>query len=242
MKLMSPSMGAAVSVLVFAHSSQAAVIGFWDFNNYPVAPNKTVQVVHLANLGNGTLYQQRADTSSNGKAGGAFVDAANGINAAAGRALAWDDVAKAGQNDGEFFVTFSTAGLQNINVSFDLRGNALGGIASYDLKYSLVPLVDVTNPIDVIGTIKDFDMGISNSLLNNQLVGNPLGLTRFSFDLSTLTSGAVDNQGFVAIRLDDFQANDALSIDNLLITGVVPEPSTALLGGLGLLGLLRRKR
>ncbi len=241
---MSPFMGTAVSVLILVQSAQAAVIGFWDFNNYPVAPNKTVQVVHLANLGNGTLYQQRADTSSNGKAGGAFVDAGNGISAVAGRALAWDDVAKAGQNDAEMFVVFSTAGLQNINVSFDLRGNTIGGIASYDLKYSLNNLMDVTNPTDVIGTIKDFNMGISTSLLNNQLVGNPAGLTRFSFDLSTLTSGAVNDQGYVAIRLDDFQANDALSIDNLLITGiaVVPEPSTALLGGLGLLGLLRRRR
>jgi hypothetical protein len=53
----------------------------------------------------------------------------------------------------------------------------------------------------------------------------------------------VDNQGTVVLRFDDWESNDDLSIDNLLITGTaVPEPSAALLGCVALLGLARRRR
>ena len=35
--------------------------------------------------------------------------------------MAWDDVSKSGDNDAEFFITFSSAGFPNINLYFDIR-------------------------------------------------------------------------------------------------------------------------
>jgi hypothetical protein len=93
-----------------------------------------------------------------------------------------------------------------------------------------------------VGTIKDFAGGISNEIYNNYPLNAVATFTRISLDLSSITG--LNNQSFVAIRFDDFDngtGNDAMRIDNLLITAI-PEPSSALLGGLGLLGLLRRRR
>lgn len=224
-------------------TSSATVIAFWDFNNgYSVADNSP-QIVHAASQGSGTLYQQRADTDGNGKGGNAFVDVPNGINATAGVAMAWNDIAKSGENDAEFFIAFSTAGFANLNVSFDLRGN-LTIVPSFDLKYSLNPLEDVTNPGAVIGTIKDFASGISTVIYNNQAVNAVDSFMRVTLDLSAFTD--LNDASSVALRFDDWQSgtgNNDMRIDNVLITASpVPEPSSMLLGAIGLIGLFRRRR
>lgn len=241
-RLLSPII-AASTFLGLCASSSATVIAFWDFNNgYAVADNSP-QIVHNATQGSGTLYQQRADTDGNGKGGNAFVDAPNGINATAGVAMAWNDIAKSGANDAEFFIAFSTAGFANVNVSFDLRGN-LTIVPSFDLKYSLAALEDVTNPPDVVGTIKDFASGISTTIYNNNVVNAVDSFMRVTLDLSAFTD--LNDASFVALRFDDWQngtGNNDMRIDNVLITASpVPEPSSMLLGAIGALGLLRRRR
>ena len=220
-----------------------SVIANWDFNDGFDFENDTPQIVHSASIGSGTLYQQRADTDGNGKGGNAFNQF--GITSDSGKSMAWDDVGKSGANDAEFFITFSTLGYQNIDLYFDILGNEDDGITTFDLKYAFNPLVDAT-PEDVSGTIKDFDQGLSTSFYNNEAL--PLTINDVDADFSqiSVSFGAVlDNQSFVAIRLDDFEENDAMSIDNLVITGtVIPEPSTYAIGLASLafiLVLLRRK-
>lgn len=228
---------------ILSNSCPASVIAFWDFNNGFAVPDQSPQIVHTATIGSGILYQQRGDTDGNGKGGNAFVDVANGINATAGVAMAWDDIAKSGANDAEFFLTFSTTDLSNIILSFDIRGNATI-VPSFDLKYSLTDLVDVVNPPDVTGTIKDFSGGLSTTIYNNYTVNAGATFTRVTLDLSSVT--ALDNQSVVSLRFDDWSngtGNNDMRIDNVLVTASpVPEPSTALLGSLGLLGLLLRRR
>ncbi len=225
--------------------AQATVVAFWDFNNGFDAGNGQVQIIHSASVGTGTLYQQRADIDGNGKGGNSFVDVANTINVAAGQSMAWDDIAKSGDNDAEFFLTFSTLGLSNILVSFDLYGNSESPVVSFDVKYDTKALVDALNPGDVVGTIKDFDSGLSTEFINNQAVPpgtNTPSFQRVTIDFSSAT--ALNNQSIVAIRFDDFDrdtGNNSMRIDNVLVTAI-PEPSAALLGGLGLLALLRRRR
>lgn len=230
-----------LALLGLTCAAQATVVAFWDFNNGFDAGSGQVQIIHSASVGTGTLYQQRAEIDGNGKTGNAFVNAGNSINTVEGAAMAWDDIAKSGDNDAEFFVTFTTINLTGVVVSFDLRGNA-GIIPSFDLKYSTSALEDVTNPVDVIGTIKDFAGGISTQIFNNSPLNAGDTFTRFSLDLSSITG--LNNQAFVALRFDDFDrdpGNNDMRIDNFLVTAV-PEPSTALLGGIGALMLLRRRR
>ncbi|MCO8124653.1 PEP-CTERM sorting domain-containing protein [Stieleria sp. TO1_6] len=228
-------------IMLSSHAPAHAdtVIGFWDFNDGYVEADESPQIIHTASQGSGILYQQRADTDGNGKDGVVFTDAALGINAADGQAMAWDDVAKSGDNDAEWFVEFSTLGFQTIQVRFDIRGNGdpVEEIMSYDLKYDTNALVDVTNPGDVVGTIKDFAGGLSTDLLNNQTLALVDGsFVTQTIDLSAVT--ALNNQTTVALRFDDFSRNDAngaMRIDNFMITGVtaIPEPGSA-----GLLGLI----
>ena len=218
-------------------SAHATTIAYWNFNDGFDAPNGSVQIVHNASEGVGTLYQQRADTDGNGKGGVAYAATV------AGKSMAWDDVGKGGDNDAEFFVQFSTTGYKDIVIRFDILGNADQGIISFDLKYDPNALVDITNPPDVTGTIKDFDGSTSTSILNNEpATTNGTTFIEVNIDLSTTTG--LNDQSVVAIRLDDFKNNDAMRIDNFLITATpIPEPSSsALLGFSGIALLLRRRR
>lgn len=221
------------------------MIAFWDFNDGFSAADESVQITHLATIGSGTIYQQRADTDGNGKGGVAYANPMLGINAIADRAMAWDDISKSGDNDAEFFVEFSTVGYTDIQVRFDVQGDndATSSIVAYDMKFDINPLEDVTNPGDVVGTIKDFDGGVSTSIFNNQAIATDgTTFTVQSIDLSGFT--AMNNQGTVALRIDDLDGNDSLRFDNFLVTGVsaVPEPSVAGLLSLGLLGAFSRRR
>lgn len=236
----------AAGLVLASSTASADLIAFWNFNDGFNVANNTVQIVHNASQGSGTLYQQRADTDGNGKGGNPFINAANNINALAGQSMAWDDVAKSGDNDAEFFLTFSTLGLSNVVVSFDLYGNSSFPIPSFDVKYDTNALVDAVNPGDVIGTIKDFAAGLSTDFINNQAV--PAGTNDPSFqrvvvDFSLAT--ALNNQGIVAIRFDDFDrdpGNNSMRIDNVMITAV-PEPSAvAGLAGVIALGLVAARR
>ena len=209
-----------------------SVIANWNFNDGFSLDNDTPQIVHNASTGSGVIYQQRADTDGNGKGGNAFD--LFGITSSSGKSMAWDDVSKSGDNDAEFFITFSSAGFRNINLYFDIKGNGDAGILSYDLKYDFNNLQDA-NPADVSGTVKDFASGSSTSFLNNEALPTSISGIDAEFSQITLDFGSLlDNQNIVALRLDDFKENDAMSIDNVVVTGtVIPEPSTyAMLIGL----------
>jgi len=234
-----------LGVLYASPARAETVIAFWDFNAGFDVSDETAQITHAPTLGSGILYQQRADTDGNGKGGVAFDDVGLGISVPDGRAIAWDDIAKSGDNDAELFMVFSTAGLSGIQIRFDVLGNGEGNdeIVSYDLKYDLNPLVDVTGP-DGTSTIKDFAGGLSTSIFDDKsLPANGTSFISETIDLSGVK--AIDNQPLVAIRLDDFEENEKMVIDNVLITSVsaIPEPSSATFLALMLgLGSCRRAR
>lgn len=230
-----------VSLNCLSLDVNGSVIAFWDFNDGYSAEDGVGQIVHTASTGSGTLYQQRGDIDSNGKGGVAYADVANGISVSGGMGMAWDDVSKTGDNNAEFFLVFSTTNTQNIRIRFDIQGNELAGVDSFDLKFSTgVALTDVTD-LDVVGIIKDFAGGNSTSLLNNHPVGNPLTYARRTYGLQSITD--LNDKSYVAMRFDDWKVNDDLRIDNILVTGdVIPEPHTALLLALGSSTLLGRRR
>lgn len=226
------------------------LISFWNFNDgfdlrsedeagEPIFP---AQIVHNASAGSGVIYQQRADIDGNGKGGNSYVNALFEIDGADGQSIAWDDVSKSGPNDAELFITFSTTGFENIEISFDARGNADDGIVSYDVKYDTNPLEDI---VFEGNTIKDFAGGNSIDFAEDaDLLTSPTDFLRFTIDLSS--ESLANDQSFFALRLDDIENNDDFRLDNFLVTGTaiaVPEPSSA---GLVIIGcaatLLRRRR
>ncbi|KAA1260053.1 hypothetical protein LF1_25920 [Rubripirellula obstinata] len=243
-RIYSAAIAALIACMTIAPTtaSAAEVIAFWDFNDGFDVDDNIPQIVHAATLGNGTIYQQRADTDGNGGGGFAFSSTDPLVNAVEGKSMTWDDISKSGDNDAEFFITTSTFGFKDIMIRFDVEGNDEGGFAEYDFVYALNPLIDVTNPGDVVGTIKDFDSNGNIDIFNNQPIATNALFEPISIDLSGITD--LNNQSLLVFRFDDFDGNDSVSFDNILITGtVIPEPtSTAmLLAVAGVVGM-RRKR
>ena len=237
-----------LATLMVAPGAQAEIIAFWDFNERFDVGNGAAQVVQTASIGDGILYQQRANIDGNGKGGVTFTDTANGIDTTGAtdeRSIAWDDFRVSGDNDAEFFITIDTTNFEDITVSFDIQGDdAPLPPPSFDLKFDTAELVDVMNPGDVVGTIKDFENGTSIEIFNNEPLAATPAFTRVSFDLSAVDG--IEGQSILALRFDDFDnaddANGQLRFDNLLITGTaVPEPSSAVLALVGL-GILARRR
>ena len=232
---------------LLATAPAATLIAFWDFNDGYDAGNDAVQIAHTASQGSGTLYQQRADIDGNGKGGITYTNPTVGIDVTDGKAMAWDDIGKSGDNDAEFFLEFSTAGYQDIQIRFDVQGNTDDPIVSFDLKYSTNPLDDVTDPGDVTGTIKDFQGGVSSEIYNNEPFTDGLNDPRYVeqlIDLSSVTG--LNDQTYLALRFDDFDkdtGNNDLRFDNILVTGTpVPEPASGLLALLGAATLLLRRK
>jgi hypothetical protein len=124
--------------------------------------------------------------------------------------------------------------------------NTLGSnITAYD--YTLSYSTDGTN-----FTTGSTILAGNNSGDAARLSGNGTATATISFDLSSITAlqGVVDTAYF---RVDPIassgasqngvQAQRAGFIDDVVVNAtVIPEPSAALLGGLGLLALLRRRR
>jgi hypothetical protein len=238
----------AIAAMLCPVASQSAkgqateVIAFWDFDNGFVVPDESAQIVHPASIGTGTIYQQRADTDGNGKGGNAYTNVLLGIDVDGDRSIAWDDFAKSGSdNDGELFLEFSTSGFENIQISFDIRGNAEGGFSEYDLKYDTSLLTDIAFNGT---TIKDFAGGTSTTLANNSPIAT--SATDFQRELIDLSGElAANDQAAFTFRFDDFEGNDDVRLDNFLVTGTpigVPEPSTALLLMLASTHLFARRR
>ncbi|MGJ8725081.1 MAG: PEP-CTERM sorting domain-containing protein [Roseibacillus sp.] len=245
MKNQSTVLSLGVTAALLANAQSASLIAFWDFDNGFSEADEVVQITHPVTQGSGTLFQQRADTDGNGKGGVAFSAPEFSINALEDRSFAWDDAAKGGENDAEFFIQISTLGYQDITIRFDVEGNPDGGITSFDLKYSPNILADTSEAMDVVGTIKDFEGGVSSEIFNNEPFTAGLnldaGFVEQVLDLSSVT--ALNNQPVLSLRFDDFDGNDDLRFDNILITGTaIPEPSSSLLLLLGSCALLRRGR
>jgi hypothetical protein len=217
------------------------VISFWDFNDGFSVADDSAQIVHNASIGTGIIYQQRAETDGNGKGGVDYANALFGIDVEGDRSIAWNDVARSGDNDAELFVTFSTTGFENIALSFDARGNADGGIVSYDIKYDTNPLQDINFEGN---TIKDFADGNSTTFGNNTSFTPPADdFSRFTIDLAGVA--LANDQSVFAVRFDDIDENDALRFDNFLVTGTaiaIPEPSSLVLTGAGCLFTTLRRR
>jgi hypothetical protein len=220
MKIKSTLAVMAFSALA-AVSSQGALVAYWNFNG--------LSITTASSPGSGGVPTSIAADSGTGSVSLAgftgLVDdfAGDTLNAVGSdpAVVTLSLVSNAG--NGSFVdVTFSTVGFTDIVLTFATRGTGTGynsGIWSYSTDGSIFTVTSAGNTSSNSSTwaLRTVDLtGVTAA-------ENQASLTlRYTVDGATSTSG--NN------RIDNLQVN------------AVPEPSAALLGVLGLLGFLRRRR
>lgn len=230
MKIALSLLGALGTVL--AGSSQAAVLAGWNFDSSPPSGFGSTSPVVAADTGSGSFtgFHASGSTTWTTNTGNASPSAYNADN--------W--------TVGDYFqFSTSTAGHEDITISFDKLSHP-NGARDFQLSYS----TDGSNFTN-FGSVYTVDPASPSQSWWDGTNYEPN--TSYAFDLSGIT--ALDNATTVYFRLSLMSTvmasgsaggpllTASTRIDNVSITGTaVPEPAAALLGALGLAGLLRRRR
>jgi hypothetical protein len=203
-----------LAALIAGRHAQGEVLAFWNFGDGPDTGDYSETVKVNNTVGTPQIFIQKADKDANGKGGTSYMSSDSGVLYDATRAAGWDDFAKSGgDNDGEIIIALNTTGFTDLFIRFDLRAESVDDLFNrLDFDYSLSPLDDENGTMDFQGGTA---VDIANNL-NVNLVNNVWGV--FEFDLSGVT--ALNDQGIVNLRLNDFQGNDELIVDNVEITGL----------------------
>ncbi|MGJ8642667.1 MAG: PEP-CTERM sorting domain-containing protein [Luteolibacter sp.] len=163
-----------------------------------------------------------------------FADQTTGILSATFDIIVQDD-AVIGGSDFEYFAHFFTDG------SFNFRARASIVAPTGTGDYTLGIATD--NSTEQAILTQDFSYGnVVNVALFFDLDTGGSSLTVGSETIvgTTFSTGETINR--FALRQSDSTNNETITVDNLVIDGVVPEPSSAVLGALGALVFLRRRR
>lgn len=142
-----------------------------------------------------------------------------------------------GGTDFEYFAHFFTQGSFNFRSRVDVQAPNGGGDYTLGISSgSSTAEATLTNDFNFGDTVSvallfDFSDGTGSLTVNGETI-------------SGTTGAAGQTLNAFALRQSDSSNNETVTVDNLVIDGqaVVPEPSSALLGGVALLGLLRRRR
>lgn len=146
-----------------------------------------------------------------------------------------DTVIGAGGTDFEYFAHFMTRGSFNFRSRLDLVAPTVGGDYSFGLSSS--------SSTAQATLASDFSFGDTIPVsLSFDLADGMGSLTVGGETISGDASDSGQSLDAFAFRQSDSSNNETITVDNLVITTNVPEPSSALLSGVALLGLLRRRR
>lgn len=219
------------------YSAQAVVITGWTFEtSLPALPTTTTAA---------TISGIAAEVGT-GSASGVHASAATIYSSPAGNGSAESFNSNTWAVGDYYQFSSSTTGFQDITLSWDQTSSGTGP-GEFKLAYQVNG-----------GGFNDF---LNYTVLPNSTtppgLGNWSSATaipgyNFTADLSAISS--LDGATSVDFRLimrtvadatppGDVAAGGTSRVDNFLISGTaIPEPSAVVLGGLGLLGLLRRRR
>lgn len=213
---------ALMSVLACATpSADAVVIAYWNFNSLTTSTNNGATYSPTSGSASLTLNGWTSTgTAGITSFGGSTINALN--SDVSGQALSLQGGAGTGTpNNGATLVfEFSTVGLEDPILSFATQRTTTG-FNSNQVAYS----IDGVNYTD-FGTAYN--------------PATSFGLQ--TFDFSSINALDNDSSVFVRITFTGATANAGNNrLDNIQITAV-PEPASVLLGSLGLLAMLRRRR
>ncbi len=146
-----------------------------------------------------------------------------------------DSVIGTGGTDYEYFAHFFTSG------SFNFRSR-LDVVAPNDTGDYSLGLSSQTSTAEAT-LVSDFNFGDTVSVsLSFDLADGTGSLTVNGETISGSANDPGQSINAIGFRQSDSSNNEKVIVDNLVVSTNVPEPSTALLGGMALLGLLRRRR
>lgn len=228
------------ALMLSSISASGALIAYWDQNSNGL-PNGgfgylTTSFPQAADQGSGSLYLEDFDTTTFVTTGGdtsyLYIESfgGNALNAqpsiVAGGSISpegglADGLGGFSNNGMSIVLQVSTMGFTDLSVSWAQRGTS-SGFTTRQFDYSTDG-----------ATWTNF--GTDTGALGSTWVTE-------SYDLSSVAS--IENQATVYFRivLDGATGTSGNNrFDNITVEGV-PEPTTALLGALGVLGLLRRRR
>jgi len=226
----------AMTILALTAASQAAVLAAYDFTSGSAAASTTGTGVTAGNF-------QSFDTTNEGAIG---ID--TGFSSTGGTTYLRSDAtgstqANALTDDDYFSVTISvtTPGeiLNLTSLTLTLGGSSDGNGAVFTNQIYLLSSVDSFGSV-IAGTGATASININTASPPFDM--NTAGST--SFDLSALAYQGLSTITFNFRVSDDVNADGKITrFDDVTINGtVIPEPHVALLGGLGMLLLLRRRR
>jgi PEP-CTERM motif-containing protein len=212
-----PLIFAAMTLMAFAHKAKANEVAVWNFNDADL----------IVDHGNGTLTTNLL-AANVGFAGGTTNNSRLGD--VAGQALQLQGGTSNANNGRNLTFNISTLGFENIIVSFATQGTSTG-FNSNQLQYSLdgVTFIDFGSPYTPTtafgSTPVIFNLGAILGLNDN-----PNAAFRIVFNGATSSTG--NN------RIDNFV------VEGSALTSPIPEPTTVLLLGTGITGIvsLRNKR
>lgn len=218
----------AVTLAIFASASQAAVLAQYNFTTASTA----------SSIG--------ASTTGLGVTAGNFTVAATNFSAGIGISTAGNsylrsqftgaDFAAALADDDFFSVTISAT---NVGETLDLSSVSFLLGTTHDNVNSFTTEAFLQSNVGGFGT---GNPTITGSGTTRTSTTSGFNGTAATFDLTSFSN--VSTITFQIRFADNLNENGKLTrIDDFTLNGtVVPEPSAALLGGLGLLALLRRRR
>ena len=222
---------AAASIALLSSAAQAAVLARYEFPSGAVTATTSLAGVTAGNF----AFTSTSDEGAVGIDGG-FSAAGNAFNrsdttgSTEANALADDDF---------FSVTLSAT---NVGETLNLSSVTFSLTATNDNTELFTTTAYLQSSVGGFGTGNAVISGTGNSATQN--VAGTSAASSASFDLSAPAFQGLSTITFQVRFADTTNSNgDLARFDNFTVNGtVVPEPSAAVLGGLGMLALLRRRR
>lgn len=229
MKITSSLLLSATLLAIGASNAGGAIIAYWNFNGLTTSTNNGITYAASSGSGTITVGVAASDNAGSNRGINSFGGTTNNIlnSDVAGQALtvqggASESATPVQNNGATLTIEVNLTGMEDVIVSYATQKTGTG-FNSNQFSYSTdgVSYTSFGSAYDLTTSfaLKTFDLSSISALDNDSSVF-------FRVTFSGATSNAGNN------RIDNIQVNAT----------AVPETSAAVLGALGVLGLLRRRR